>query len=210
MSRRLASITLDNITDLPLPCRDCVFWEAGHRAPPGAAKDDWVSAVLLDWGSCGRILYVDGEVAGYALYAPPAYVAGVPGYATSPVSSDAILLMTARVLPEFAAAGLGRVLVQSVVKDALSRRGVRALEAFGDVRGEELACVIPSEFLTAVGFKTVHQHPRYPRLRLDLRTVLSWRGDVELALERWIGAIRPDKAPAPIGVRTRTTQLPAD
>jgi GNAT superfamily N-acetyltransferase len=210
MSRRLASITLDNIGDLPMPCRECVFWEAGHRAPPEASKEDWVSAVLLDWGSCGRILYVDDQVAGYALYAPPEYVGGVPGYATSPVSDDAILLMTARILPEFAAAGLGRVLIQSVVKDALSRRGVRALEAFGDVRGEELACVIPAEFLTAVGFKTVHRHPRYPRLRLDLRTVLSWRGEVEVALERWIGAIRPDKSPAPIGVRPRTTQIPAD
>ncbi len=101
MSRRLASITLDNVDDLPQPCRTCVFWEAGHRAPPGATKDDWLSSVLLDWGSCGRILYVDGEVAGYALYAPPEYVGGVPGYATSEVSSDAILLMTARVLPQF-------------------------------------------------------------------------------------------------------------
>jgi GNAT superfamily N-acetyltransferase len=210
MARRLASITLDNIADLPSPCRDCLFWEAGHRAPEGATKDDWMSAVLLEWGSCGRILYVDGDMAGFALYAPPEYVAGVPGYATSAVSSDAILLMTVRVLPRYAAGGLGRVLIQSVVKDALSRRGIRALEAFGDVRGEELACVMPAQFLTAVGFKTVHRHPRYPRLRLDLRTVLSWRGDVELALERWIEAIRPDKTPAPIGVRPRTTELPAE
>ncbi len=208
MSRRLDLITLDNVDDLPWPCRDCVFWEAGHRAPPGASKDDWLSAVLLEWGSCGRILYVDGQPAGYALYAPPEYVGGVPGYATSEVSPDAILLMTARILPQYGAAGLGRVLVQSVVKDALSRRGVRALEAFGDARGEELGCVIPSEFLTAVGFKTVHRHPRYPRLRLDLRTVLSWRGDVEVALERWLGAIRPDKSAAPVGVRPRTQGAP--
>ncbi len=204
MSRRLASITLDNIDDLPWPCRDCVFWEAGHRAPPGASKDDWMSAVLLDWGSCGRIMYVDGAVAGFALYAPPEYVGGVPGYATSEVSPDAILLMTARILPEFAAGGLGRVLIQSVVKDALSRRGVRALEAYGDIRGEEMACLIPSDFLTAVGFKTVHRHPRYPRLRLDLRTVLSWRGEVETAVERWLGAIRPESSPAPVGARPRT------
>jgi GNAT superfamily N-acetyltransferase len=204
VARRLSSITLDNLDDLPSPCRTCVFWEAGRSAPPGARKDDWLSAVLLEWGSCGRILYVDGRAAGFALYAPPQYVGAVLGYATSDVSADAILLMTARILPEFASAGLGRVLIQSVVKDALSRRGVRALEAYGDVRGDELACVMPSAFLTAVGFKTVHPHPRYPRLRLDLRTVLSWRGDVELALERWLGAIRsPDKSPAPVGVRPR-------
>jgi hypothetical protein len=64
--------------------------------------------------------------------------------------------------------------------------------------------VMPAGFLTAVGFKTVHPHPRFPRLRLDLRTVLSWRGDVEVALERWLGAIRSaDKSPAPVGVRPR-------
>ncbi len=210
MARRLASITLDNIDDLPWPCRQCVFWEAGRSAPPEARKDDWLSAVLLEWGSCGRILYVDSQVAGFALYAPPEYVGAVLGYATSQVSADAILLMTARILPEYAASGLGRVLIQSVVKDALSRRGVRALEAYGDVTGEELGCVMPAAFLTAVGFKTVHSHPRYPRLRLDLRTVLSWRGDVEVALERWLGAIRSsDKSPAPVGVRTRV-EGPAD
>ncbi|MBA2561141.1 MAG: GNAT family N-acetyltransferase [Propionibacteriales bacterium] len=202
MSRRLVSITLDNIDDLPWPCRECVFWETGHRSTPGTHKDDWLSAVLLEWGSCGRILSVDGQTAGYALYAPPEYVGGLRGYATSEVSADAILLMTARILPAYSASGLGRVLIQSVVKDALSRRGVRALEAFGDVLGEEMSCVIPSEFLTAVGFKTVHLHPRYPRLRLDLRTVLTWRGDVEVALERWLGAIRPDASP--VGVRPRT------
>ena len=51
--------------------------------------------------------------------------------------------------------------------------------------------MVPAEFLTAVGFKTVQPHPRYPRLRLDLRGVLTWRDDVELAVERWLGALRP-------------------
>ena len=36
-------------------------------------KEAWVSAVLLEWGSCGKIAYVDGVPAGYMLFAPPAY-----------------------------------------------------------------------------------------------------------------------------------------
>ena len=48
----------------------------------------------------------------------------------------------------------------------------------------------PSDLLLAVGFKTVRQHPRYPRLRLELKTALSWREDVEQALERILGSVR--------------------
>jgi GNAT superfamily N-acetyltransferase len=203
MGRKLVSITLDNVAELPDPCRSCAFWEAGTRLPEPGLKDDWVSAVLLEWGSCGRLLYVDGNVAGFALYAPPACVAMTSPVGGSTVSDDAVLLMTARILPEYAAAGLGRVLIQSVVKDLMSRRGVRAIEAFADAQNHEHTCVIPAKFLTAVGFKTVHPHPRYPRLRLDLRSVLTWRGEVEVALERWLGAIRPEKKHGPVGVAPR-------
>lgn len=206
MGRRIASVTLDNVGDLPLPCRNCVSWELGSSASDPASKDDWLSAVLLDWGSCGRIVYVDGDVAGFALYAPPEYVEGIGMAATSSISADAVLLMTARVLPAYAGGGIGRVLIQSVVKDLMRRRGVKAIEAFADMQGREQACVVPARFLTAVGFKTVQAHPRYPRLRLDLRNVLTWRDDVEVAVERWLGAIRRerrDKVVSPAGLHAR-------
>src|SRR5436190_11045544 len=180
MARKLVSVTVDNADDLPAPCRSCAFWEGGERLPDPSAKDDWLSAVLLDWGRCGRILYVDGVVAGFALYAPPEYVVGSPAFGAAKPSDDALLLMTARILPEYAAGGLGRVLIQSVVKDALGRKGVKALEAYGDVQGEAGACILPADFLAAVGFKTIARHPRYPLLRMELRTVLRWRGDVEV------------------------------
>ncbi|ORT95482.1 GNAT family N-acetyltransferase, partial [Frankia casuarinae] len=54
MSRRIANITLDNIDDLPLPCRRCVFWEldpvARSRAEEAGGtdleKEAWVSLAL--------------------------------------------------------------------------------------------------------------------------------------------------------------------
>lgn len=204
MGRRLVPLTLDNLAELPTPCQGCTFWETGERATDAAAKADWLSAVLLEWGSCGRILYVDGRRAGFATYAPARYVSGAARLGASDVSPDAVLLLTAWVAPEFSTAGLGRILVQAVVKDLMGRRGVRAVEAFGDMYGRELECVLPVDFLTAVGFKTVHPHPRYPRLRLDLRSVVSWRTDMEVALERWLGAIRPDKSGSPVQVFPRT------
>jgi GNAT superfamily N-acetyltransferase len=205
MSRRLASVTLDNLDDLPRRCRRCVFWEldpvgrarAEESGDTEFEKEAWVSATLLEWGSCGKLVYVDGVPAGYVLFAPPAYVPRSVAFPTSPVSADAVLLMTGHVLPEFTGMGLGRMLVQGVAKD-LIRRGVKAVEAFGDKQWEAPNCVLPADYLLSVGFKTVRPHPRYPRLRLELKTVVSWREDVEVALERLLQSMTPEGALRPV------------
>jgi GNAT superfamily N-acetyltransferase len=199
MGRQLVPLTLDNLPDLPKRCRGCVFWEldpvsgeaAAKAGRPELEKESWISAVLLDWGSCGRVVYVDGRPAGFVLYAPPAYVPRSGAFPTSPVSPDAVQLITAYLLPEFQGQGLGRVMVQTVAKDLL-RRGFRAVEAFGDARWEAPSCLLPADHLLAVGFKTVRPHHRYPRLRLELRSTVSWREDVERALDQLLGAVQKD------------------
>ncbi len=128
----------------------CVFWEldpvnqarAIEAGDPALEKESWVSNVLLQWGSCGKIVYVDGVAAGYILYAPPQYVPRSVAFPTSPVSSDAVLLMNAHILAEFTGGGLGRMLIQGLVKD-LTRRGIRAVEAFGDLKPDGMSCVTP-------------------------------------------------------------------
>ena len=205
MSRRTVNITLDNLDDLPGRCRTCVFWEldpvASDRAKEAGdtafEKESWVSATLLDWGSCGKIVYVDGAPAGHVMYAPPGYVPRSVAFPTSPVSADAVLLMTGHVHPDFSGGGLARLLVQGVAKD-LTRRGVRAIEAFGDEKWDAPACVLPAEYLRSVGFKTVRAHHRFPRLRLELTTAVSWREDVEVALERLLGSMSPDPLLRPV------------
>lgn len=205
MGRRLVPLTLDNLPDLPGRCRSCVFWEldpvSGEAAvkagKPELEKEAWISAVLLEWGSCGRVVYVDDVPAGFVLYAPPAYVPRSTAFPTSPVSPDAVQLITGLIIPEYQGQGLGRVMVQTVAKDVL-RRGFKAIEAFGDARSEQSPCVLPADHLLAVGFKTVRPHPVYPRLRLDLRTTLSWKEDVEMALDRLLGAVQKEPALRPL------------
>jgi GNAT superfamily N-acetyltransferase len=199
VSRRLVNLTLDNLDDLSSGCRTCVFWEldpaAGQQAcATGAAeleKEAWVSDTLLEWGCCGQLLYVDGTAAGHVLYAPPAYVPRSMAFPTSPVAPDAVLLMSMHLRPEFVGAGLGRMLVQGLARDVV-RRGIRAVEAFGrsgEGTGDELACLPPTDFLLAVGFKTVRPHPRTPRLRLDIRSIASWAEDAGSAVERLFATI---------------------
>lgn len=201
--RRLEPVTLDNLGDLLQPCRACVSWELGAVAAERAAqagdraleKEAWVSAVLLEWGTCGALAYIDDVPAGYVLYAPPALVPRAATFPTGPVSADAALLVTAFVRPDRQGAGLGRSLVHAAAKDMV-QRGFRAVEAFGDARWERPGCVVPADYLTAVGFETVRPHHRWPRLRLDLRSMLDWRVDV--AVERILGTVIAEPALRPV------------
>lgn len=208
MGRRIERLTLDHLAaaDDALPgCRSCLFWEldpvrAGRLADDRSArceeKDAWLSEVLREWGSCGRVALVGERPVGLVVYAPPAHVPGAAGFATAPVSADAVLMTTLRVAPEHAGGGLGRMLVQGMARDLIGRGGVRAVEAFGS-RGPERPCTVPAAFLDAVGFRTQRPHPTTPRMRMDLRSLLTWRDEVEAALERLLGVVRPKPAPAP-------------
>jgi GNAT superfamily N-acetyltransferase len=123
---------------LPDRCRGCVAWELDAEGVRSAVrlgdtefeKEVWLSGVMLTWGSAGQIVTVDDRPVGFALFAPPTAVPGASAFPTSPVSPDAVLLTTARILPEFTGQGLARYLMNGVVS-ALTRRGVRAIELFG-------------------------------------------------------------------------------
>ncbi len=211
MGREVLPLTVDRLADLTGPCADCVFWELGPalarrgRANPREQKEGWLTATLLEWGSPGRVVYVDERCAGYITYAPPHLVPRALAFPTAPVSRDAVVLVTARIDPEFAGQGLGRVLVQSAAKDIL-RRGSRALEAYGST-DSRTDCMLPADFLSAVGFRTAREHRAYPRMRLDLRTALRWRGEVEQAVERLLAPVR-GLAPQPVGAAHRDGPTP--
>jgi len=198
VSRRTAPLTVDRLAALPSTCRSCLFWELDpvrrrQVAPEDAAaeKEAWVSQVLRDWGSCGRVALVDDEVVGYVIYAPPSYVPGIDSFPTAPVSPDAIVMTTVYVDPAWRRGGVGRLLIQGMARDLIKRGGIRAVECFADVRGRAGHCVVPQEFCDRVGFKTQRAHSTCPRMRMELRSALTWRDEVEQALEKLLGAVRP-------------------
>ena len=112
MSRKVVRLTLDHLDELTAPCRSCVFWQLdpvrrGRVDDPADEVDAWVSAVLRDWGSCGRVVLVDGVPKGFALYAPEAFLPGAASFPTAPVSADAVLLTQVYVTPTPVAAVSG-------------------------------------------------------------------------------------------------------
>ena len=221
MARRLVRLTPDTLADLPPEVRRDLTWECDpvvasqlDEAEAEAHKRDWVSAVLLEWGSCGRVAYQDDEPAGFVAYAPPAYLPGTGSFPTAPVSDDAVQLATVVVLPGHQGRGLGRALVQVMARDLVRRGGVRAVEAVastGLAHDDTQVCgPVPAEFLQAVGFTTTRPHPRHPRLRLELRSLVSWRDDVGTAWERLRDVVRPRPRAGPRPVpASRAADRPA-
>lgn len=207
MTRKIVRLTPEHLETLAAPCRSCLFWERDPvrrgRVPDAAAdKQAWIAEVEREWGTCGQVALVDDRPVGYLFYAPAAFVPGAAAFPTAPVSPDAVLLTTAYADPAHAGGGLARTLVQRMARD-LVRREVRAVEAFGSASGERRpradgpsgGCLLPAGFLESVGFGTHRAHPTSPRMRMDLRTTVTWKSPVAAALERLAGAVRP--APKP-------------
>lgn len=205
MARRIERITVDHLEELGGGCDRCAFWQLDpvRRAQSdileAEEKAAWLSDVLREWGSCGRVVLVEGRVVGHLLWAPPAFVPRSDGFATSPVSNDAVVIVGGRVEPGYQGGGLGRQLVQAMAKDLVKRGDVRAVEAFGGVG----SCTLPTGFLLSVGFRTHRPHLVHPRMRMDLRSTVRVRQELEQALDRLL-----DRLPRPVPEPGAPTVLP--
>ncbi len=81
-----------------------------------------------------------------------------------------------------------------MARDLIERGGVRAVEAFathGTAGAWGGGCAAPAGFLGHVGFRTHRPHPTTPRMRMDLRSAVTWKDEMEAALDRVLGAVRP-------------------
>lgn len=147
----VSRLDLESFESLPPHSRRCVFWEVDPGTAVGDSdvlgcfadsaplesefdKEAWISSVLLEWGACGQLATDPGTgvVVGAAFYAPPGRVPRSRLFPTSPVSADAILLTSIHTEPGYE--DVATILLDAVLTD-LVKRGVRAVEAFGLVRG---------------------------------------------------------------------------
>ena len=191
-------LTAGDLEALPERCRRCLFWEVGAQRPDEAHDDElaadpvvqkqaWWSSQQQDGGPPGRLVRSDGRVVGYAAFAPTtAYERRRPPVPRP--SDDALFVATAWIDPAERGSGFGRLLVQSAIREAL-RRELRAVEAYGDRRHIDGACVLPCTWLLHEGFEVHREHPRYPLLRLDVRSASRWAESLEDAVEHVLGRL---------------------
>lgn len=183
MSRRVVDVTLDNLRRAPAEILGAVYWELDvdeTAVEPEFEKEQWFSDVLLEWGSCAKMVVEDelGAVA-FAEYAPPSFFPRLARFRSGRVSTDAVYLSYCYVIDRRRGFGLGTHLVRAVGRDLLDR-GVRALESIGD-RVWTPGWVLPVPFLGAGGFEVVREDPRFPLMRLDLRPAVPSAEGAEAA-----------------------------
>ncbi len=162
---------------------------------PRQVKAEWAEAVTDQWGYCGVLALQDDTPIGHLCMAPAQYVPRLGAFATTPVSPDAAVILSARVAEEFRGKGIGRQLVQSAA-GLVVRRDIRALEAVGTYH-DGPSCMLPTAWLESVGFAIVRPHPVTPRLRMDLQTTLRWRPDLGAAWQRLAGLVPQTVPPEP-------------
>ena len=194
--RELLPLTPDRVGDLVGECAPCTFWQTvprnGHSGPadPLELLAEWVETVTCDWGAPGRVAYVDGRAVGHVVVAPARHLVRLAAFPTSPSDPSTLMLVTAITDGRDAVRGLRKSLVQSAAKDALRRRA-RSLDVIAarPLAVDRHPCVLDEAFLEKVGFRVERDHPTYPRLRIDLRTVVTLRDEAAAALSRALGRI---------------------
>ena len=178
MSRRLVNLTLDTLEDIPRPCRSVSSGNSTRSplsAPALPATQGWrrKPGCRRPCSSGVRAASSSTPTAWPAGFAPvrPAGV-HAPVYGISDISG-LCRCGTADVGPRHRPVhrgGLGRMLIQGVARD-LTKRGVKAIEAFGDAKSDEDSdtglgasgrCLAPADFFLSVGFKTVRASPEVP------------------------------------------------
>lgn len=160
---RARPITTTELVDLP-PC--------GPACPHAdlVREIGWAHATEERFGWCGIRLCQHDDTIGYLLLAAPGTAPQRGPYLTTPMSSDAAVLVRVWVAPDRRDHGLGRQLVQCAAA-AAHRAGVPAIEAIAGV-GVGTCAVPPLPWLRHAGFVVTRNHPLHPRVRLDLdRTV---------------------------------------
>jgi GNAT superfamily N-acetyltransferase len=207
VARKIRTLTVERIGDLPDPCSSCAMWEVGGaHAPtcaPARAREElaaWVREVRSEWGECGRIAYENGEALGFVKYAPARFFPRVTSMPSGVPDEGSVLLACLHVEPDVRDAGLGKVLLQAALRDLVSR-GERVVEAYAssDSSDRETTPLLTVEFLLKQGFTVVRPHPTTPLMRLELKMLASWTESVEAVLEalqlpRRVG----ERVPAPL------------
>jgi ribosomal protein S18 acetylase RimI-like enzyme len=205
MARRFRSLTAERVDELPRVCGQCALWELGAEEPAcGSSHDrdtliEWIRTVRSEWGDCGRMVYDGGEMLGFVKYAPPRYFPQVAFMPSGPPDDDSVLIACLHVEEEARHAGLGKALLQAALRD-LAMRGEKVVEAYAAADPVDRARVplMSVEFLLRQGFIVARPHPRYPRMRLELKALAAWTDNVEAVLEALQAPLRVrERIPAP-------------
>ena len=146
MNIKIINLTEENLGDAPewgshpFSCKYCVYWEYSEESTDPAIEQKqetfvkklgWLKRVSGEFGTCGKLVYGDGEPIGYGQYAPHRYLPGSAGYAAGPPSDDAVLI-SCLFIPQakYRRLGIGSRLLHSIIDELKKQKRIKAIETF--------------------------------------------------------------------------------
>ena len=179
---RIVNLTDENLGDVPewgsypFSCKYCIYWEFPQECVTTAEwknekamrkKLKWLRDTIGSFGNCGKLLYVNERVVGYAQYAFPRFLPRSLDYPAGPPDMDAVLISCLFILyKEFRGSGLGRQLLHSIIEDLRGRK-ISAVETFAR-KGNPDNPSGPMEFYLKNGFRICRDDREFPLMRLDM------------------------------------------
>lgn len=169
----LSQLPCDYFPERPGSCRTCLYWENPGAQLGGPAPDEsaerraWFEQVTKEFGPCGKLAFVDDDLAGWARYAPAIYFEGAFDFHHYPVTPypDIAFLACLAVSPTHRRQGIGSALLEAVMADLKQRRHV-GLETIVQ-RGSASHPSGPFEFYRRHGFYIRRDDPQFPLLRRE-------------------------------------------
>jgi len=181
MKIEIINLTSDNLKDAPewnshpYSCKYCIYWEFPEECidPEKEKKEEilqrkivWLKNTQMQFGNCGKLLYVNGESTGYVQYAPPKFLPNSFRYSVQP-SDDAVLISCLFIVPKkLRHSKLGTKLLKSVIDDLRSRK-IRMTETFARKFSPENPSG-PIEFYLRNRFKIYKDNKEFPLMRFEL------------------------------------------
>ena len=160
-------------------------WTEGRRS-----AQEWFRDLEESWGTAGFVVRRGGDVSGFVVYAPHAYLPRAGRYPVGPLDEDAVLLADV--------AGDTRTrrrLLVRMLRD-LRHRGVGRAEAITSDRG--LPHHVPTDFLLESGWRPVRRAP-YKRSYYTLaRTDLGSAVEAKELARTLIGKVRLPGLKSPV------------
>ncbi len=179
---QIVDIKEENLSDIPVSCRGCVYWEfpkefekTGQEREETQVnpaleekKREWFVKTLNEFGTCGKIVYSDDYVVGYAQYAPAQRLPQVGEYESKDVGKieDGVVFLSCLYISDekLRGMGIGGRLLEDIMED-LRRRGFKAIETFA-CRSNANNPSGPMKFYIRHGFHIKDKaNPEFPLMR---------------------------------------------
>ncbi len=143
MQVSVVDISRENVSEIPNPCRTCLYWEdptidesdkkrsEAENIRREAKKAAWFHETFREFGGCGKILYVNNKPIGYAQYSTSARLPNIQAYSVKELGTEqeGVAFISCLYISDkkFRGIGLGRKLLEQVIAD-LKQRGLKAVE----------------------------------------------------------------------------------